>query len=390
MKCARSQIRLADAAVKTTRYSGVDGVTEAHFCVEPAGNQSFDQQLSSLEKAYDHALAESGLPPSSAVFRRIFVRDLPARQKKIASSGLVNGQPVAVSVVDQPPLNGADVSLWAYHVHDPNGIKKERQGSTLSLARGELRHLWTTGLVGVTSENAFSAYDQTRRVIQDYTTILDGFDATLRSHAVRTWVFVRDIDHDYDDMVLARKEIYGDEGLTERTHYIASTGIAGGSSEPSHKVMLDAYAIAGLKDEQIRHLYAPDFLSRTIDYGVTFERGTAIDYRDRRHVMISGTASIDQEGRVLHVGDLLAQLERTLANIEALLSEAKADFGDVAQMIVYLREAGDRNVIQNELERRLPDVPWLLVLAPVCRQTWLVEIECMAVVDERQQNMPPF
>ena len=46
----------------------------------------------------------------------------------------------------------------------------------------------------------------------------------------------------------------------------------------------------------MRHLYAASHMNRTSDYGVSFERGTAIEYGDRIHALISGTASIDNRG----------------------------------------------------------------------------------------------
>ena len=40
--------------------------------------------------------------------------------------------------------------------------------------------------------------------------------------------------------------------------------------------------------------YQYEDVNRTYEYGVTFERGTAVTYGDRRHVFIAGTASIDR------------------------------------------------------------------------------------------------
>lgn len=61
--------------------------------------------------------------------------------------------------------------------------------------------------------------------------------------------------------------------------------------------MLDAFAVAGLKPGQIKYLYARTHLNPTYEYGVSFERGTAVDYDDRRQVLISGTASINNRGK---------------------------------------------------------------------------------------------
>ncbi len=65
-------------------------------------------------------------------------------------------------------------------------------------------------------------------------------------------------------------------------------------------VMMDAYAISGVRKEQIRYLSAPDHLSPTHVYGVTFERGVSVAYQDRKHIIISGTASIDSAGKIVY------------------------------------------------------------------------------------------
>ena len=87
-------------------------------------------------------------------------------------------------------------------------------------------------------------------------------------------------------------------------------------------MQMDAYAIAGVDSRQIRYLYASSLMNRTSEYGVRFERGTCVDYGDRRHVFISGTASINNKGEIMHVGDIQRQTERMLENVAALLEEA--------------------------------------------------------------------
>lgn len=90
-------------------------------------------------------------------------------------------------------------------------------------------------------------------------------------------------------------EVFVTQNLTEKTHYIASTGIGGRHADPKVLVQMDTYAVAGLKPEQIHFLYAPTHLNPTYEYGVSFERGTYVDYGDRRQVFISGTASINNK-----------------------------------------------------------------------------------------------
>lgn len=134
----------------------------------------------------------------------------------------------------------------------------------------------------------------------------------------------------------------------------------------------------GLDSGQITFLYAPEHLNPTYEYGVTFERGVYIDFGDRRKVYISGTASIDNKGLIVHPGDIVKQVYRTWENVEALLNEAECGFEDLMQMIVYLRDISDYHIVKQLYDDKFPNIPKIIVLAPVCRPGWLIEMECIA------------
>ena len=61
-------------------------------------------------------------------------------------------------------------------------------------------------------------------------------------------------------------------------------------------------------------------LNEAYDYGSAFSRGMRIDLNGLTILLISGTASIDDAGRTVHVGDFRAQLRRTFDNITELLA----------------------------------------------------------------------
>ena len=200
----------------------------------------------------------------------------------------------------------------------------------------------------------------------------------LAENCVRTWFFVQNVDVNYAGVVKARNEEFYTQNLTSKTHFISSTGINGRNANPDALVQLDTYAVLGIKPEQMQYLYAPTHLNPTYEYGVSFERGTRMDYGDRRQVFISGTASIDNKGNILYPGNIRKQTERMWENVEALLNEAECGFEDVGHMIVYLRDTADYAVVNQMFEKRFPSVPKVIVHAPVCRPGWLIEMECMA------------
>jgi len=76
--------------------------------------------------------------------------------------------------------------------------------------------------------------------------------------------------------------------------------------------------------------------------------------------------------------------------VEALLKEADASFDDVAQIIVYLRDTGDYDVVKQLFASRFPGIPCVITLAPVCRPTWLIEMECIAIKAVRNPLFKAF
>ena len=276
---------LLPASVQVSRFRGASGVDEYHLVARPTEDAGIHVQLAWLEGAYYHALEALGLEPDTAVLRRFFAADLPRHASALAVAPFSSRHdPVracAVSWVGQPPLPPAKVALWAYHVHDPAGaLDKTREGASLVLRRGELSHLWTTG---VTPPRAGTSYQETRGVFDRYEAYLNAHHLRLADHVIRTWLFVRDIDANYQGMVEARREFFVQRGLTAATHYIASSGINGAHADSAATVGLDAYAIAGVGPEQIQFLAAPDYLPPTHLYGVTFERGTSVGGGGRPH-----------------------------------------------------------------------------------------------------------
>ena len=348
------------------------GVTEYHVMIHATDpKQTYREQMNVVLDAYA-ALLKKELSGAVAVFKRYFLSDA-ANQAELLLAATAESSDCALSVVEQPPLDGTKIALWAYLQTDvqtrvlPNGLYEVKHGA--------YRQLW----MGGSFNRAANSEYQMRLLLNDYAMQLMEEGCTLADNCLRTWIFVQNVDCNYAGVVRARNEMFVTQNLTENTHYIASTGIGGRHADPKALVMLDAFAVAGLKPGQIKYLYARTHLNPTYEYGVSFERGTAVDYDDRRQVLISGTASINNRGEVMYAGDVRRQTERMWENVEALLKEADCGFGDVGHIIVYLRDIADYAVVKKMFDKRFPDTPRVITLAPVCRPGWLVEMECMAV-----------
>lgn len=369
------------AEIGVARFRGAGGTLEHHLTVQITGNPPDPAHI--LEEGYRRGLDRAGIAWEGAVFRRIFCSDVLNQCHQFAGP---EWQPL--SIVGQKPMPAAKFALWAWHVDTPDGpAELTRSGPDCSWTRDGLTHYWSSGLL---AHGPADSHTQSRRVLVDYDHWLESRGLRLADHVVRTWWFVGAIDGDYQGLVDARREYFETRGLTADTHYISSTGIQGGLPERDAKVGMDAYTIAGLQPEQIHFLTAPDHLGPTSAYGVTFERGTAISYADRRHLFISGTASIDPAGDILHRGDVEAQFERALENVEALLDDGGAGHHDLASLIVYLRDPADATLIEELVRSRLPGLPFVLVDGPVCRPGWLIELEGIAIVPTERKELPGF
>ena len=360
---------------------GGAGEWHAMLHVEPRGDL-FQSQYDRLIEAERQLLSRDDIRGARVIFKRYFLSDGTNQQP------LMHDEPdtCTVSYIQQPPLDGSKLALWLYlqrgtEVED----RADEMGSTLVRHNG-YEHLWTMGMTVPEG----SIYAQTRTLLEDYEQLLAGREATMEANCIRTWFFVRDVDTSYKGMVVARRENFEREGLSRSTHYIASTGIGGNPSDTRAVIQFGSYALKGFRPEQQQYLYALSHLNRTDEYGVTFERGTRMTYGDRSHLIISGTASIDHRGEVLHVGDIEQQTLRMWENVEALLSEGGGSFSDVMQIVVYLRDISDYDVVSRMFRERLPEIPTVFTLAPVCRPSWLIEMECIAVTPEGNKDFPDF
>ncbi|MBX7256676.1 MAG: translation initiation inhibitor [Candidatus Hydrogenedentes bacterium] len=390
-----SQVAILEStgvSVSVSSFYVSDGASEYHLLIRPLDIGTVEEQLDRIEVAYSEALFELELHRNTAVTRRFYCSDVQNARHALKAHALSNpraaGEPCAASWIGQAPMPPAKVSMWAYHISDElTPLIKSQSDSTTILKRGELAHHWTAGLVNTVES---SPYGQTQGIFHDYLEHLSRHNLRLADHVVRTWFYVQDVDSNYGGMVSARKEIFLKHGLTADTHFIASTGIEGRSSDIRAKVMLDSYAIAGLRPGQVEYIAALDHLSPTHVYGVTFERATSVAYQDRKHIFISGTASIDKDGNIVHAGDVGHQLERTLENVEALLEQAGSSLEDMRIFLVYVRDPSDQTFALNRMRERFGDVPIEVVVAPVCRPGWLIEVEGVAVVQSCNPDLPRF
>jgi enamine deaminase RidA (YjgF/YER057c/UK114 family) len=122
----------------------------------------------------------------------------------------------------------------------------------------------------------------------------------------------------------------------------------------------------------------------------SFSRGMRIDLGELTILLISGTASIDEYGNSVHIGDFRAQMRRTLHNITGLLAVEGASWHDIVRTTCYLRDIGrDYEAFNDErtafyAEHGLDPLPASTgIQAKLCRPELLIEIEAIAMFRSR-------
>ncbi len=129
-------------------------------------------------------------------------------------------------------------------------------------------------------------------------------------------------------------------------------------------------------------------LNEAYDYAKpsSFSRGMRIDLNGLVILLISGTASIDEEGKSVHIGDFRAQMRRTYQNITRLLESEGCTWHDIVRTSCYLRDIDRDYEAFNEertaffKEQGLDPLPASTgIEAKLCRPELLVEIEAIAM-----------
>jgi len=127
-------------------------------------------------------------------------------------------------------------------------------------------------------------------------------------------------------------------------------------------------------------------LNEASDYGSAFSRGMRIDLNGLTILLISGTASIDENGQTVHVGDFRAQQRRTYENITKLLASEGATWHDIVRTTCYLRDIERDYQAFNEertaffKQQGLDPLPASTgIQAILCRPDLLIEIEAIAM-----------
>ena len=200
----------------------------------------------------------------------------------------------------------------------------------------------------------------------------------------RTWFYLDDILSWYDDFNQARNHVFETFGLfngSPKTMIPASTGIRGRNAR-GHRCTFDLLATrpangGGLSVERLRN----PLQNEAPEYGSSFSRGLSVATDRCRYFLVSGTASIDEQGNTVHAGDFDRQAKRTIDNIESLLASGGAVFNDICQASAFIKYPEDVERLRRIFKLHgLEDLPLVCTIEDICREDLLVELDATAVI----------
>jgi len=133
---------------------------------------------------------------------------------------------------------------------------------------------------------------------------------------------------------------------------------------------------------------APGVINEAFNYQrpSSFSRAIRLDLGSYTVLLISGTASVNEEGKAAHIGDFRAQCWRTFRNITELLQAEDMSWHDIVRTSCYLRDIERDYKDFNEIRTKFYN--WLAldplpastgIQARLCWETLLVEIEAIAI-----------
>jgi len=164
-----------------------------------------------------------------------------------------------------------------------------------------------------------------------------------------------------------------------------------------NRTELETEVTEGVQEKQAevrkKAMQNPRVLNEAYNYPqpASFSRGMRMDINGVTILLISGTASVDENGATVHAGDFRAQTWRTYRNITGLLESEGASWKDVVRTTCYLRDIERDYAAFNEIrtqffrEQGLNPLPASTgIQAILCRPDLLIEIEAMAIFGSKR------
>jgi enamine deaminase RidA (YjgF/YER057c/UK114 family) len=322
-----------------------------------------------------------------------------------------------------PPLNPLPSPHSGGFAEAKREGKKEVPSPLEGEGKGEGERIHTYDLFSM------SRPAQTRLMIERAERILLENGASYKD-VVRTWFYLSEILDWYAEFNKVRNEKYGEFGIMpgpgDRELLLpASTGIAG-DSRAGAACAMDLIAViennpeessslsfpqvkrvgdpsekkdsgqAGMTELKFRRGITNDHIDKTrpsirrltnpsqldaFRYGSAFARASVVRNGSTALIEVSGTAAIDEHGVSLYPGDIRAQIDCTFDKVAALLKQEDAELKDICSATVFVKQPEFAKIFYEMASASgLEDFPCVCIVADVCREELLFEMDAEAVV----------
>jgi len=310
---------------------------------------------------------------------------LRARKNALSEWKIPSSGPVTYVAADPPWGKGlSGVIIHAVSLDDVDDAWTIMDGGD-PCGRGWRRNGATYLQLQSIQEQAGNGPEQVRGLLERAERILRRNGASYKDVA-RTWFYLSDILDWYPGFNESRNRKYAEFGIMPglgdgRLLFPASTGV--GADAPSGAAAsMDLLAVVSSDETKlpVRKLTNQGQLD-AFRYGAAFSRGAVIEENDVKLIEVSGTAAIDEHGVSLYPGDIRSQIDCTLDKIAMLLGQEGAGLADICAATVFVKRPEYAEVFrQVAADRGLADLPAVCVVADVCREELLFEIDAEAIV----------
>ena len=354
-------------------------VVEAYISAVPTPNISLDKQAEELFSGIREVLQSQGV----RVFQeRVFGMQnaleiaCPIRAKMYSEfdDGVeptwlvvpegINGQ---ISGVQVHAVGGGSENPEIVRLGDMSCGRIFRQADKMYLA-----------LSNISASEAGNATAQAQAMLEKVGSLLEHQGIDMYS-VPRTWIWLGNILSWYDDFNRVRNQFFTKHGLISSSapHKMpASTGV-GVSPNNGAICAIDLTAVIEPAN-CIKYLETTGKQKSAFNYGAAFSRASKAITPAGVTIFISGTASIGVGGKTKHLGDAQAQIEASINNVRAVLTEMNCDDKNIVQATAYCKTAEVEKLFRSQW----PDLQWpyITVIADICRKELLFEIEAAVAI----------
>jgi chorismate lyase/3-hydroxybenzoate synthase len=282
----------------------------------------------------------------------------------------IDGHTPSISIPMAALADGRDAELWVAS----GPVRKESFGKVSTAATDDV-------LFGaITAEPGASLVDATRTAYQE---VVSAARAAGYPNLLRVWNHVSGINDDSSGLERYKEFSRGRAEALERLGYrlgddLPAASAVGSGGDGVRIYFLSARA-AGQQVENPRQVSAYCYPERYGPRSPSFARATLVPWGEGQTLFVSGTASIVGHETV-HEGDVQAQLEETLRNMQTILGKVGIDsLAAFSAVKVYLRSADHLPILRDRIAAAFGgDEKVLYLEADICRRELLVEIEGVA------------